>query len=393
MAALHADGRIAARKEETRREGDLCGGLPAPHRHRPDARFVARAGREVEPRAREVLDVGGDALAIDTVHEEPQRVAAADRAAELHAPTRERGVAFPRQVMQVHVAHDGRSADMARTVAAPGILDVKGNVGHALRDGVEPLAVRTAHDGHLGRHAERESAFGEGAFVADERGEVEVVGIGALKIDGCRGRFEIAEGRHVAPEGQSQQRDVGRAQTRRVAVRGSSAEVSVEIDHHASHGPRVGDRLQEEARRGGVQREFLPRGIVPGDGNVVGHEVDVLHDAARIVGGPQGDESAQRKREAVLLRGEDELRPVVLLESPAVRFGMVAPRVFLFGGAVAAACRGTVRCGEGRGRILPVRPGRGPGGLCRDRSGEEGGQQRRYGPESEWCHKLNDCFR
>ena len=112
-----------------------------------------------------------------------------------------------------------------------------------------------------------------------------------------------------------------------------------------------------------------------------------------VVGGPQGDESAQRKREAVLLRGEDELRPVVLLESPAVRFGMVAPRVFLFGGAVAAACRGTVRCGEGRGRILPVRPGRGPGGLCRDRSGEEGGQQRRYGPESEWCHRLNDCFR
>ena len=65
----------------------------------------------------------------------------------------------------------------------------------------------------------------------------------------------------------------------------------------------------------------------------------------------------------------------------------------VYGLTEAAIDNAIAQYGEGRGRILPVRPGRGPGGLCRDRSGEEGGQQRRYGPESEWCHRLNDCFR
>ena len=92
VAALHADGRIAARNEQARRAVDLPGVLPAPHRHHAHERRIFGIGREVEPRAREVLDVGGDALAIDTVHEEPQRVAAADRAAELHAPAQQRGV-------------------------------------------------------------------------------------------------------------------------------------------------------------------------------------------------------------------------------------------------------------------------------------------------------------
>ena len=72
VAALHADGRIAARNEQARRNVDLPGGLPAPHRHHAHERRIFGIGREVESRTRHAQCVYRDDYQFE------QRIVASD---------------------------------------------------------------------------------------------------------------------------------------------------------------------------------------------------------------------------------------------------------------------------------------------------------------------------
>ena len=89
----------------------------------------------------------------------------------------------------------------------------------------------------------------------------------------------------------------------------------------------MGDGLHEEARRGGVHRDFLAGGVVARNGDVVGHEVDVVDRTLEVIAAAQGDESAQREGESVVARREDELRLAGLLESRAVCLHVVGDGV------------------------------------------------------------------
>ena len=188
---------------------------------------------------------------------------------------------------------------------------------------LEVFAVGRTHIGHFGRNAEGHVPAGERNLIADHRGEIEVVGVRSLKVDG-RGRgLQVAERRHVASEGQPLERHVSRAQTGRIAALRAAAEVGVHVNHHAAQRPRVGDRLHEETRSRGVHHQLLFRIVIARHGNVVGHEVDVVHDAVEVVSGAQAHEAAQRKREPVVLRREYELGLLGLLEAGAVRLDIV----------------------------------------------------------------------
>ena len=323
MTALHADGRIASRDEQTRGQVDLGRGLPSPHGHGLNLVGVLRIGREVEPRAGQVLDIRGDALAVDAVHKEPQGLRHLDRAAELHAPSQQRGVVARAEVVEVHVAHDARSPDVTVAVGAPGILEVGREIGNALFQRREIVVVGAADRGHLGRNAELEVVVGEGVFVADHRGEVEVIGVGTLEVDGRRGCRKVAEGRHVATQRKAQERHVGRTQAGRVAALGASAEVGVHEHDHAAQRTGVGDGLHKQTRGRSVHHQLLPGIVIAVNGNVVGHEVDVVDDAVEVIPGAEADETAQREGETVVLRGEDELRFLDLLEARTVGLDVV----------------------------------------------------------------------
>ena len=323
LAALHAHRRVAARHEQARREVDLPGGLHAPHGHHAHERGIRGVGREVEPRTGQILDIGGDALTVDAVHEHAEPVAALDRAAQLHAPPEERRGGILRYFIHVRVAEHGRSAEVAAAVGAPGILQVHREVGYALVDRLEVLAVGGAHARQLGGDAEGHVPAGERHLVADQRREVEIIGVRPLEVDGRGGGRQVAEGRHVASEGQPLERHVGRTQAGRVASLGTAAEVGVHVDHHAPQRPGVGNGLQEEARGRGVHHQLLLRIVIARNRDVVGHEVDVVDDAVEIIAGAQRHEAAHRERETVVLRGEYELGLLGLLEAGAVRVDVV----------------------------------------------------------------------
>ena len=212
---------------------------------------------------------------------------------------------------------------MAAAVGAPRILEIHRNVGHALVHGLEIVAVGGAHLGELSGDSELEVVVRKGVFVADQRGEVEVIGVGALEVDGRGGRREVAEGRHVASQREAQERHVSRTHTGRIAALGASAEVGVHEDHHAAQRPGVGDGLHEDPRGRSVHHQFLFRVVIAVDGDVVGHEVDVIDDTVEIISCTEADEAAQREREAVVLRGEDELRFLDLLEARTMGLDVV----------------------------------------------------------------------
>ena len=144
----------------------------------------------------------------------------------------------------------------------------------------EIVVVGAADRGHLGRNAELEVVVGEGVFVADHRGEVEVIGVGTLDVDGRRGCRKVAEGRHVATQRKAQERHVGRTQAGRVAALGASAEVGVHEHDHAAQRTGVGDGLHKQTRGRSVHHQLLPGIVIAVNGNVVGHEVDVVDDCA-----------------------------------------------------------------------------------------------------------------
>ena len=225
----------------------------------------------------------------------------------------------------------------------PCYLQEYGEVGHAGRHGYHVVAVGAAHGGHFSRETELHVVVGERHFVADHGGEVEVVGVGAAEVDRVRTGQQVAERGHVAAQREAEHRHVGRAQTGHVAVLASAAEVAVDEYDHATQGTRVGDRLQEDARGGGVHHQLLAVGVVRRHGDVGRYEVDVIHDAFEVVTRTHVDVSAQCQRELVVLGREDELRLLHLLETRTVRFAVVEDRCF--GGQTVQF--GSLLCGAG----------------------------------------------
>ena len=151
----------------------------------------------------------------------------------------------------------------------------------------------------------------------------EVIGVGTLEVDGRRGCRKVAEGRHVATQRKAQERHVGRTQAGRVAALGASAEVGVHEHDHAAQRTGVGDGLHKQTRGRSVHHQLLPGIVIAVNGNVVGHEVDVVDDAVEVIPGAEADETAQREGETVVLRGEDELRFLDLLEARTVGLDVV----------------------------------------------------------------------
>ena len=285
---------------------------------------------------------------------------------------------------------------MAAAVVAPRILQIHREVGHALVHRLEVFAVGRAHIGHFGRDAEGHVPAGERNLIADHRGEIEVVGVRSLKVDG-RGRgLQVAERRHVASEGQPLERHVSRAQAGRIAALRAAAEVGVHVNHHAAQRPRVGDRLHEETRSRGVHHQLLFRIVIARNGNVVGHEVDIVHDAVEVVSGAQAHEAAQREREPVVLRREYELGLLGLLETGAVRLNIVLRGIVHrqpverrgLTAAAAAAVVNRVHFVHGdkvdRGRILSVAA---VAHVSLGRSGRR--KQQSHNQKSKCFHKLN----
>ena len=293
VAHVHTYGRISARNEEFRGyDVDLSRGLPAPHRHGLYLLGIHRVGGEVQTAAREILNIWRYALAIYAVEEEGEVGAGLDAAAGLHAPSEETRVFIGDGVVQIHVPQHGRCAEVARAVLSPCILEIHGYVGYALRYGTEVLVIGATHDGHLGRYAHLEVAVVERMFVSQHRGEVEVIGVGALEVY-CRGRgVQIAEGRDVSTRGESQQRDVCRTQTGRIAELGTAAEVHVDEGYDGTYGRGVDHRLGEQTRGGGIHHHALAVGVVGIEGYVVGDEVDIVDGAHEVIARAKVDVTA-----------------------------------------------------------------------------------------------------
>ena len=106
------------------------------------AHGVLGIGREVEPAARQILNVGSDSLAVDTVEEDGEEGAGLQTAARLHAPAEEAGVLLGGGVVHIHVSEHSRCAEMALAILAPSDLKVDGNVGHSHRTFRSPSASR-----------------------------------------------------------------------------------------------------------------------------------------------------------------------------------------------------------------------------------------------------------
>ena len=78
--------------------------------------------------------------------------------------------------------------------------------------------------------------------------------------------------------------------------------------------------------------DFAPVGDVDGD------KVDVVDDAVEVIPGAEADETAQREGETVVLRGEDELRFLDLLEARTVGLDVVLLALSMAMRLSAAAC-------------------------------------------------------
>lgn len=328
VSVLLADGyrRISARYGYVAPEVDLCGSLPAVHRHGLYRRRLQRIRRKVEPRTGQILNVRGDAFAVDAVEEELENSADMDIAARLYAPAEECGIAVGSIVVQIHVAEYCGCADVALTVFAPSDLQIDRKIGNPLRNRIESRSVGTRNVRHFGGDTERHVVACERYLVAENRCEIEVVGIRTLKID-CAGRSrQVAESGYVATDGQTEERNVARAQTRSVTALTTAAEVGVEEYHYPTETAAVGDSAEIDARSRCVHFEFLLVGIVANHRYVVRHDVDVVDGAVEAVCESEIHVTAYGERECIAAVGENHARCGYLLESCASGFAVVLNR-------------------------------------------------------------------
>lgn len=324
VALGHRHGRVTAGDVElARHQVDLGGSLPAVHRGGLDPFVVAGVGREVEARTGQILNVRRDALSVNAVEEEVEGFPDADVTAALNAPAEVGGVVARARVVHINIAEHGGCADVARPVASPRQLQINREVGHALRNRREVGTVGAAHVGKLGRHTHLEDVLPYRELVADHRGEVEVIGIGTLEVNGLRSGQQVAESGYVASEGKPAQRDVSRTHTRRIAVLRTAAEIGVDEYDDAAELVGIGHRLEVNTRRGGVHHQLLTVGIGLLHRDVVGYEVDVIDTSVEVITGAKIDVTAHRERELVVLGREDELGLLDLLETEPVRIAVV----------------------------------------------------------------------
>ena len=261
----------------------------------------------------------------------------------------------------------------------------------------EVVVVGAAHVGKLGSDAEGHVVAGEVYLVAGHGREAEVIGVGTLIVDRLGCCLQVAEGGHVATEREAAGFHVGRAYAGRIAALRTAAEVHVGEDYDAAQRTGVDDALQEHARSRGVHHQLLVGVVVARDGNVGRNEVDVVRDALEAVTDAEVDRTAQRQRELIVLRGEDELRAHGLLEARTVGLEVVLFGVLdghaveqhgLAGGLRVADRLGFVHRDEvdRRGVLLVVTRGR----ITLGRSG--GGEQQRYRQKSKCFHTLKNEF-
>ena len=140
---------------------------------------MARIGGEVETGTFQILNVGRDAFAVDTVHEEPEPRENLDATAELH-PTEQRGVVASAYVVGIEITEYGRCTQSGFRGCDPTLLADGREVRHALWQRSEKKVVVGGADvGHFGCKTECHVVAREGYFVADHRRELEIVGVGA----------------------------------------------------------------------------------------------------------------------------------------------------------------------------------------------------------------------
>lgn len=323
---LDAYHRITAGKGYTARKIELTCGLPTPHRHGLNLFEVCRIGREIEARAFQILDIGGDAFTVNAVHEELEPRTYFDVAAELCTPTEQRGIAVGVDVVSIQITEYGRCTQMTFAVVSPSYLQIDRKIGHALRKRCEEFVVGGTYFRHFGCQSEGQVFTGEGDFIAEHRCELQVVGIGALKIDGRGCGLQIAEGRDVATDRETLERYISRTQARRIAALCTAAEITVDVDNDAAQSTGIGDGFQENTRRRGIHGQFLTSGIVARNGNVIRNEIEVVDGAFEFIGRAQSDVAAQCEREPVVFAGKDELRNLRLLGSRTVSFHIILRR-------------------------------------------------------------------
>ncbi len=328
VLVLDANHRIAAGECHAARQIDLGCSLPSPHRHGLNLLGIGRIGGEVETGTFQILNVGRDAFAVDTVHEEPEPRENLDATAELRTPTEQRGVVAGAYVVGIEITEYGRCTQVAFAVATPRYLQIDGEVRHALRQRSEKVVVGGADVGHFGCKTECHVVAREGYFVADHRRELEIVGVGALEVDGRRSRHQVAERRDVAADRETFERNVGRTQTRNIAALRTTAEVTVDVNYDTAQSAGVGDGFQEDTRGRGIHRQLLTGGVIPGDGDVVRNEIEIVDGSLEFIGRTQRDVAAQCEREFVVLACEDELREFRLLEARTMGLQIVLRRTF-----------------------------------------------------------------
>ena len=187
----------------------------------------------------------------------------------------------------------------------------------------ECFAVCCADFGHLGGHAHREVAP-EMARIADNRIEIEVIGIRAFEIDGGGRGIEVAECGDVAAQREPEERYVCQPDTRGIVA--AAAEIGLEHCQHASQCGGVGNGLEEYPRCRGIHHQLLAGVVIPGDGYVVGDEILVVHDALEVIAHTHVDIAADGEGDLVGAARKYHLRQHRLLESAALRLQEVEYR-------------------------------------------------------------------
>ena len=378
---------IPSRYEKTLRQDiDARRAVPAPHRHGLHLGRILRIGGEVVAQSRQVLNVVGNALAVDAVAVDRQHAGQIDAGARLHAPTQQGGIVPRGGIVQIEIAHDARHAEMAVAFGPPGILEIDRKIGHALRNRIERLAERAAHAGQLGRQTEFQMIVRKGNFVADHRGEGEVIGVRPLEVDRRGACVEIAEGRHVAAEGKALERHVGFAQARRIAALRTAAEVGGDIDYDTAQRTGVGDTFKIDA---------LPRSVIARNRNRRRDEVGGRRRSVEVVTGTQGDEPSECQRILVLFVREEELRPPGLLETGAVRLVVIVDGVHHrhpVTGRTSSPLAGNERIGLLNRDHVNRRRTSVPGGGCVRLRRSRNSQEQRNDEKSNCLHKLLCVF-